>query len=111
MSWALDKSVSQESANRCYNYGKIGHHAKDCQGKKRDKDTDKRKDKGKGKVTDQMNLVNEEVTFILDEEAYNFNTFDVYSANANDECLIYYDWLADNATMSHVSSQRDVFTS
>jgi hypothetical protein len=54
-------------------------------------------------------MVDEEVTFVLDEEAYNFDTFDVYSAN--DERLIYYDWLADNATTSHVSSQRDIFTS
>jgi hypothetical protein len=58
-----------------------------------------------------MNLVNEEVTFVLDEEAYNFDTFDVYSANANDKHLIYYDWLADNTTTLHVSSQRDMFMS
>jgi hypothetical protein len=97
--------------NRCHNYSKIGHCTKDCRGKKRDKDKDKSKEKGKGKATDQMNLVDEEITFVLNEEAYNFNTFEVYSANANDEHLIYYDWLADNATMSHVSSQRDIFMS
>jgi hypothetical protein len=97
--------------NKCYNCGKIGHCTKDCQGKKRDKNKDKCKDKGKEKAADQTNLVDEEVTFVLDEEVYNFDTFDVYNANANDERLIYYDWLADNATTSHVSSQRDIFTS
>jgi hypothetical protein len=60
-------------------------------------------------------VVDAKVTFIaeetMEEETYNFNTFDVYNTSEIDERLIYYEWLADNATMSHVSCQRDCFTS
>jgi hypothetical protein len=46
----------------------------------------------------------------MEDEAYNFDMYDACNASANDEHLIYYDWLADNATTSHVCCQRDVFT-
>jgi hypothetical protein len=55
--------------------------------------------------------VEEEITFITEEankEAYNFDTYDVCNVSAIDECVIYYDWLT---TMSHVSCQRNAFTS
>jgi hypothetical protein len=29
----------------------------------------------------------------------------------NDECLIFYDWLADSATTSHITHQWEAFTS
>ena len=55
----------KDSANKCYNCRKTGHRVKDCWSKKRDKDKDKDKDddKGKGKAKDQMNMVEEELTF------------------------------------------------
>jgi hypothetical protein len=41
---------------------------------------------------------------------YNFECYDVTSTY-NDDCMIYYyDWLADSATSSHVSAQREAFT-
>jgi len=40
---------------------------------------------------------------------YNFDSYDVNSTD-NDECMIFYDWLADSATSSHVSAQREAFT-
>ena len=98
-------------ANKCYNCGKIGHRAKDCWGKKKENEKGKRKGKEKEKSGDQTNMVDEEITFVSDGEAYNFDTYEMYNVNANDERLIYYDWLADNATTSHVSCQREVFTS
>jgi hypothetical protein len=50
------------------------------------------------------------ITFQADEEQYNFNTFNACSIDANDHRLIYYDWLVDSATMSHVMHQREAFT-
>jgi hypothetical protein len=55
-------------------------------------------------------MVKEEVTFVIDKEEYNFDTFDVYNASTIDEHLIYYDWLANNATASHIACHRDVLT-
>src|SRR5215471_14921111 len=43
------------------------------------------------------------------EEAYNFDTYQACNYEANDERLIYYDWLADMATTSHIASHRDLF--
>ena len=31
--------------------------------------------------------------------------------NGNDECVLYYDWLADSATTSHVMNQCNAFMS
>ena len=56
-----------------------------------------------------MNVGEEYVTFEADEEQYNFDTFDACNADANDNRLIYYDWLADTATTSHVMHQREAF--
>ena len=57
-----------------------------------------------------MNVGGEYITFQADEEQYNLDTFDACNADANDNQLIYYEWLADMATMSHVTHQREVFT-
>ena len=43
------------------------------------------------------------------EEKYNFDNYDACNADANDERLIYYDWLADSATTSHITHQREAF--
>jgi hypothetical protein len=124
----------KNAANNCYNCSKLGHHTKDCWSKKKDKDKDRDKDKdkdkgkGKNKGGDETNIievveanimeveVDAEVTFIIEEtmeegETYNMDTFDMYNTSAIDEHLIYYEWLADNMTTSHVSCQRNFFTS
>jgi hypothetical protein len=50
-------------------------------------------------------------TFNASEESqYSIiNQSDVNSQSAIDECLIYYNWLADSATTSHVTNQHDAF--
>ena len=68
-------------------------------------------------------MVDEEVTFVMEEEnpeeenttsnigdeEHNFDTYQACNYEANDERLIYYDWVADNATSSHIASDRDYF--
>jgi hypothetical protein len=103
-------------ANKCYNCRKLGHHARDCWVNKKDKDKDEDKTKGKetarndDKNKDQSNIIEKQVTFVIDREAYNFHTYEVYNAGAINDHLIYYDWLADNATTSHMFCERDAFT-
>ena len=57
-----------------------------------------------------MNYGEEEITFLVDEEHYNFDTSNACNIDVNDHRLIYYDWLADTATTSHVTHQREAFT-
>jgi len=40
---------------------------------------------------------------------FNFKNYDVTNYNGIDECTLYYDWLADSATISHIVNQCDVF--
>ena len=60
-------------------------------------------------VSQQVNIGEEHITFQVDEEQYNFDTFDACNADANDNQLIYYDWLADMATTFHITHQREAF--
>jgi len=40
---------------------------------------------------------------------FNFENYDVTNYNGIDERTLYYDWLADSATTSHIINQRDIF--
>jgi hypothetical protein len=106
------------TGNKCFNCGKYGHRAKDChakmgkkkyKGKKKDKANEKWGDR---RTDNQSNVVDEHITFIInkmtEEEMYNFKSYDVTRTD-NDERMIFYDWLADSTTSSHVSAQRDAF--
>ena len=57
-----------------------------------------------------MDDMNDQITFDPSKKDQNFN-FDVPMSDmvANDDRLIYYDWLADSATTSHVTNQHDAF--
>jgi hypothetical protein len=50
------------------------------------------------------------IAFPIEEEHYNFDNGVNYNNAQIDECLIYYDWLADSVTTSHITHQQDVFT-
>ena len=41
---------------------------------------------------------------------YNFDTYNSLNPNGMDERLIYYNWLANSATISHVSNAHEMFT-
>jgi hypothetical protein len=117
-SWTLGLKVLQFEGNKCFNCGKYSHRGKDCQVKKKGKDKyegkkkEKANEKGDDKRTDdQSNIVNEHITTTneaIEEEMHNFESYDVTSTK-NDECMIFYDWLTDSATSSHVFAQREAF--
>lgn len=73
-------------------------------------------DKLKGKqkkrfCKEEANIGEEEITFSVDKEGQHSN-FNLYKdSDFNDEHVLYYDWVADNATTSHVTNQYDAFTS
>jgi hypothetical protein len=109
--------------------------ARDCKRKngswrgnnKGNKYRDKEKWKGNAKckeTAEEMNLADEEVAFVTVEnpkegkielsvgnEGHNFDTYPACNHEVNDEHLIYYNWLADNATSSNIASEREHFES
>jgi hypothetical protein len=104
----------------CSFCGLKGHTDKTCR-KKRKKEKDekgkKRKsdDNGGGDAKrqkkDVANVVEEEaISFLVNGEDYNYDTFDVSNSLAMDERVSYYDeWVADTGTTSHITNQRDAF--
>ena len=125
--------------NKCGICNRFGHNSDDCYSRKAKELKRKReKGEGKGdgkekkkkkKKKEEMNQ-GEEVDdsddeehivcygddssqIVLDEseEGYNLpnNQSNVYNSHEYNLPLIYYDWLGDSATTSHVSNRRDAF--
>src|SRR5262245_59518000 len=42
-------------------------------------------------------------------EMHNFTMYDACNLDVNDDHLIWYDWVADTATTSHITHQREAF--
>jgi len=71
-------------------------------------------------VADELDTVEEPMALITDNdksdiiddtydgEYYNFN--DVLSSDEMDICLIYYEWFADSGATTHITHQRNAFT-
>jgi hypothetical protein len=58
------------------------------------------------KVAENVNVGEDFVAFpMMDEELYNFDTYNACNLEGNDDQLIYYDWLVDSATTSHITHQ------
>ncbi len=53
------------------------------------------------------------ITFTAEEAAgaCNFDQYSPLDVGGNDERLLFYDWLTDSATTSHVTNMRNAFTS
>ena len=108
------------TSNKCYNCQKYGHHTKDCWNKakgggnseKKKNWKEKRKVKDPSESKDEQANTTMEVAFPIQEEdmeLHNFSNYDACNSSANDERLIWYDWVADTATTSHITHQKDAF--
>ena len=45
----------------------------------------------------------------IEDEEHNLDSYQACNYEVNDECLIYYDWVADNTTSSHIASEQNSF--
>jgi hypothetical protein len=126
------KECRNRGKKTCSICKKPGHEEKDCwfcKGKRKREGQQSRGGNKKQKTAStskEMNegeamQVEEEVTFMMEEDHdipmdssdegqyFNLNNHHVNNADGNDEPLIYYDWLADTATTSHITNQREAF--
>ena len=104
----------------CWHHDKKGKHK---QGKQKGGDAKRQK----VEVTNEANeedleaMQVKEVTFMTEEDhdtqmnlpnegqKSHSNNYNVNHMNQNDEHVIFYDWLADSATTSHICNQKEVF--
>ena len=117
--------------SRCSICERFGHQTKDCYSKKaknlkrKEKPNGDKKSKKKQK-REEMNEGEEEdddehIAFTLTEspefafddsekgQFFNFDESDVNNSSEFDSRLLYYDWLGDSATTSHVCNRREAF--
>ena len=106
--------LGQQKCDKCGWFGTEGH---DCQKRVQKRKADKEKWRAAKKAKkDQVNQVVEDeeeaIVFMAEEQAgaCNFDTYNSLDAEGNDERLLFYDWLADSATTTHVTNMRDAFT-
>jgi hypothetical protein len=114
---------------KCIHCDRFNHASDDCYFKDKPK-TDK---KGKGRANPRKRSRNQEanvadsdqpyaaiedvgegssgITFDSSEDGqfFNFDNKNVASYSMNDEPTLYYGWLADSATTSHITNRRDTF--
>ena len=61
----------------------------------------------------QESMAVEEVIMLMADDDngqyFNYDTFDVTDSMAIDECVSYYDWVADTGTTSHIMNRHDAF--
>jgi hypothetical protein len=124
-------------ADKCNECGRFGHLTKHCWKKngakalkQKQKVTTNQNKPYKRAKTEQMHAVIEEVKddedkeeevivfgaevnsiqFDVSEEGQysGFDEYDPNGPNEIDECILWYDWLADSTTTSHITNQRDI---
>jgi len=102
-------SNCRKLGKKCYGCGKLGHLVKNCWGKARNKKGERNTGGGKTGIKEQEEAHVIAAAFLViegvDEEMYNFDTYDANNAVGMDEHCLYYDWLGDSATTSHVVAQ------
>ena len=125
---------------KCGNCDQFGHKTEDCYSKKGKDNKHKRETKTGGSGGKKKRFGNEKkceeanegeemdddddkhiiftaqagpskLVFDPSKEGINFNDPDVSNSDEFDECLIFYNWLADSATTLHVCNRHDAFTS
>ena len=117
--------------DKCTHCGKSNHLLADCYHKDKLK-VDNKKDKAKENPrkrsrTKEANTVESDQSYAAIEEVmevssggitfdpsecsqyFNFSNENVANYSVNDESTLYYDWLADIATTSHITNRRDTF--
>ena len=110
---------SYANTNPCGNCGKYGHLIEKCWTRKNEKMSNNSNKKQKKELTNQGEEVMAIIAAINDAENlfdpsndegkfYNFNV-PMSTTNEINKQLIYYDWLAALATMSHITNQCNAF--
>jgi gag-polypeptide of LTR copia-type/Integrase core domain/GAG-pre-integrase domain len=121
--------------NKCGICKRFGHKTEDCYSRKA-KDIKRKREKGnekgrknKKQKREEMNQGEEDedddddehIAFNLEEiseipldiseigQSFNFDEPDVLYSGEYNPCLIYYDWLGDCATTSHICNRREAF--
>lgn len=131
--------LGDRSVIRCNKCKMFGHVDKDCWGTDKPKhrrnerndgrySTNKRarieqtnegEEQTNSSIVEIDNDPNEQITFSIQEgeiwfdesEVGQYSGFKEYEeSNENDERVLYYDWLADSATTSHICNDREAFT-
>jgi len=118
--------------DQCTHCSKYNHASDDCYFKDKPKliKKEKKKENSRKRAKNEVNEANtaesdhsyaaiEEVgkttsrgiTFDSSKSGqyFNFDNKDVANYSINDESTLYYDWLADSATTSHITNRRDIF--
>ena len=96
-----------------------------CKGEKEDRKGKKKKKKTKEEMNQGEEVEEEDedehITFSINEsskitfdeseegQVFNFEESDVNNSSEYNPCLIYYDWLGDSATTSHVCNRHEAF--
>src|SRR6202453_3692744 len=115
--------------DKCDECGRFGHLAKHCWNKKEGKkrangDVNKEKPNKRKKQEQTHATIEEEddelITFGVEEKGIvfdpskegqysGFDEYDPEDPSGIDLCLLWYDWLADSATTSHITNQRGAY--
>jgi hypothetical protein len=115
---------------KCSHCDKFNHASEDCFFKDKPKPEKKSKVKDnshKRARTEEANTADSDRSYAAIEEVeeiksggitfdasergqfFNFDNENVANSSINDEHTLYYDWLADSATTSHITNQHDTF--
>lgn len=108
--------LGQPKCNKCGWFGHLGTKCKRQPNQKRKYDQGGGGQKPKKVKREQAHATlhsdnkTEDEIVLSAEERHNFDAYDPCNFEIDDR-LIYYDWLADTATTSHVTNMRDAFIS
>ncbi len=117
---------------QCIHCTKFNHTSDDCYFKDKPKSSkkEKKRENSHKRAKNEVNAVKSDRSYVAIEEVeevgevslggitfnpskhsqyFNFNNENVADYNVNDEHTLYYDWLADSATTSHITNRCNTF--